>query len=205
MTLTPKAEKKTVQWAIQHWKRHDTQAAWQPRFATLVAQAQGGTFDTKDGLPSNAWLVLPLFGTPPQPNQTYHSTHRIFKVESTRSRQHLCFRPRIGGLCVYYFHEGLPSGRVGMLDEFGDSFSYSPKKTKGVAPKGAQQVRLPCFLDRSWVTVVGWAMADGVRGPSTFVLPNSVSWPGDLTSQQVGDPRFVGTDNGWVDKETFFR
>ena len=102
------------------------------------------------------------------------------------------------------FPNGIPSGRVGMLDAFGDFISYSPKKTKGVAPKGAGQVRSPFFLDRSWVTVVGWGMADGVCGPPTFVLPNSVSWPGDLTTQKVGDPRFVGTENGWVDKETFF-
>ena len=77
------------------------------------------------------------------------------------------------------------------LDEFGDFISYSLKKTKG-----ARQVWSPFFLDRSWGTVIGWKMADGVCGLPTFVRPNSVSWPGNLTTQQVGALRVVRTDNG---------
>ena len=49
MTLSPKAEEKIVEWAIQHWRRNDTQAAGQLRqFAALVVEAQGVMFDTKD-------------------------------------------------------------------------------------------------------------------------------------------------------------
>ena len=97
------------------------------------------------------------------------------------------------------FPNGIPSGRVVMLDESGAYISYSPKKTKGVAPKGTRQVRSPFFLDRSWVTVVVWRMVDGVCGPSTFVLPNSVSW---LSTSQLNKLGARGlwepTMGGWT-------
>ena len=205
MTLSPKADEKIMDWAIQHWRRNDTQAAWQLRqFAALVAEAQGVMFDTKDGLPSNGWYFRFLERHPNLTERTIQQT------ESSRLKAQdpiiICaFFKELEEFVATTFPNGIPSGRVGMLDEFGDFISYSPKKTKGVAPKGARQVRSPFFLDRSWVTVVGWGMGDGVCGPPTFVLPNSVSWPGDFTSQQVGDPRLPGTEmGGWTRKPSFF-
>ena len=150
-----------------------------------MAEAQGVTFDTKDGLPSTGWYFRFL-------ERHLNLTERT--IQHTESSRLKAQDPNI--ICVFFkeleefvattFPNGIPSGRVGRLDEFRDFNSYSPKKTKGVAPKGAQQVRSPFFLDRSWVTVVGWGMADGVCGPPTFVLPNLVSWLGALSSQQAG-------------------
>ena len=151
MTLTPKAEEKIVEWAIQHWRRNDTQAAWQLRqFAALVAEAQGVMFDTKDGLPSNGWYFRFLERHPNLTERTIQQTESS-RLKAQDPNVICAFFKELEEFVATTFPNGIPSGRVGMLDEFGDFISYSPKKTKGVAPKGARQVRSPFFLDRSWV------------------------------------------------------
>ena len=53
------------------------------------------------------------------------------------------------------FTNVMPSLRVGMLDEFRDFITYSAKKTKGVASKGARQVRSSFFLDKGYTSSPG--------------------------------------------------
>ena len=204
MTLSPKAEEEIVEWAIQHWRGKDMQPVWHLRqFAAVVAEGKAVTFAIKDGLPSNRWYFRFLKRHPNLTERTIQHT-KSSRLKAQDGNIICAFFQELEEFVASTFPEGIPSGRVGMLDEFGVFISCSPEKTKGVAPRGARQVRLPFFLDGSWVTLVGWGMADGVCGPPTFVLANSFSSPGDLTSQQLGDPKFVGTDHGCVDKETFF-
>ena len=101
MTLTPKAEEKILEWAIHHWKRNDTQAAWPLRqFVALAAEAQGVMFDTKDGLLSNGWYFRFEERHLNLTDRTIQQTD-IRKVESARSKHNLCFPQGIGGLCGY--------------------------------------------------------------------------------------------------------
>ena len=110
-----KAEERIVEWAIQHWRRKDTQAAWELRqFAALVVEAQGVTFETKDGMPSNGWYFRFLER---QPNL---SERTIQHTEFSRLKaQHLNI------ICAFFKEleeftattplNKIPSRRVGIL------------------------------------------------------------------------------------------
>ena len=77
-------------------------------------------------------------------------THQMALVESTRSQHCFCFFEDLEEFVSTNFPEGLPSGQVRLVDEFGGFLSYSPNNTKGVALKGARPMRSPSFKDRSW-------------------------------------------------------
>ena len=118
-------------------------ATWQLRqFAALVAEAQGVTFDTKYGLPSNGWHFR-FLERYPNPSEC--------TIQHTESSRHKAQDPST--ICAFFkdleqlvattSSNGIPSGRVGMLDQFGDFISYFSKNIKSVAPKGAAQVPSP--------------------------------------------------------------
>ena len=143
-------------------------------FFLEIQLAHTNTLDQAEG--------LRLLRMPGDGDRLYHTMHTLLAKEG------IC-EATVAEICA------------AIIQELQD---HSPKKTEGFAPKGARQVRLPFFLHKGSVTVVGWETADGVCGPLPFVLPSSVLWTGDLTSQQIGELRVAGTDNEWVHKETFF-